>query len=86
MDVDRKVVRNYEEDKTSPRADQLVELMTHGGDVVYIITGSRLPLSLHQPMASYLPRDTAAAAISKMTLNEDDAELLIALARRLSAS
>lgn len=86
MQVDRKVIRYYEEDKTSPRADQLVELMLQGGDVVYIITGQKLPLSVHQPMASYLPRDTVAAEISRMTLNEDDAELLIALARRLCIS
>jgi len=86
MNVDRKVIRYYEEDKTSPRADQLAELMTHGGDVVYIITGQRLPLSVHQPMASYLPRDTAAAAISQLQLNESDAEMLIALARRLSTA
>lgn len=84
FEVDRKVVRNYEENKTSPRADQLVAFASHGGDSVYILTGERIPLSMREPTAAYLPRDHAANVLSSLNLSEDDAEMLIALAKRLS--
>lgn len=84
FDVDRKVVRNYEENKTSPRADQLARFQDHGADVVYIITGYRLPLSVREDVPEYMPRYVVAKEISTLNISELDAELLITLARRLS--
>lgn len=84
MGVDRKVVRHYEENKTSPRADQLVAFMRHGADIWYVLTGKKVPLSLNEPEASYLPRDKVALRISRLILNESDAELLMAMAERLA--
>jgi transcriptional regulator with XRE-family HTH domain len=84
FDVDRKVVRYYEENKTSPRADQLELFRGHGADVIYILTGERLPLSVRQDVAAYLPRDRLALEISKMNLSEEDADILRCLAVRLA--
>ena len=84
MGVDRKVVRHYEENKTSPRADQLVAFMRHGADLWFVLTGKRLPLSACEPEAAYLPRDKVALRVSRLNLSEADAEMLIALAERLA--
>ena len=85
MGVDRKVVRHYEENKTSPRADQLVAFMQRGADIWYVLTGQRLPLTAMQPAATYLPRDRLVHRLLGLTLSEDDSDLLLKMAVRLSA-
>lgn len=82
--VDRKVVRNYEENKTSPRADQLISFQSCGADIVYILTGQRAPLSLRQESPSYSPAERLAEMIRTLKLSEVDADILKALALRLA--
>lgn len=85
MGVDRKVVRHYEENKTSPRADQLVAFMQRGADIWYVLTGQRIPLTAMQPTATYLPRDRLVQRLLELTLNEDDGDLLQRMAERLAS-
>lgn len=84
MGVDRKVVRHYEENKTSPRADQLVAFMRRGADILFVLTGRHTPLQAMEPETDYLPRDKVARRISKMNLSEADGDLLLAVADRLN--
>lgn len=82
--VDRKVVGNYEENKTSPRADQLISFQSRGADIVYILTGQRAPLSLRQESPSYSPAERLAESIRTLKLSEEDAGILRELALRLA--
>jgi transcriptional regulator with XRE-family HTH domain len=86
LGVDRKVIRGYEGNKTSPRADQLVKMMELGADVIYIISGRKAPLGVAQPesLAAYNPAERAAQVIRDLMLSEEDAEMLRALAVRLA--
>jgi transcriptional regulator with XRE-family HTH domain len=83
---DPKTLRSWESGSTSPGMADLVVLMRHGFDVVYVLTGKRAPgLGLAEARAEYvLPSQRAAAEIAGMNLDEDDADLLITLARRLT--
>lgn len=87
LGVDRKVIRNYEGDKTSPRADQLATLMALGADVLYIISGQKLLLGVTEPesLESYKPAERAAQVIRDLILTEQDAAMLMALALRLAS-
>lgn len=84
FEVDRKVVRNYEENKTSPRADQLVEFQSAGADIVYILTGRRASWTIKPNLVAYSPSDNVAKFVSGINLTEEDADLLISLAKRMA--
>lgn len=84
LEVDRKVVRNYEENKTSPRADQLVRFQDSGADVVYIITGVRQPLSVMPSRKPYTVAETLAGSLAILDLSDEDAGMLKVLAERLA--
>lgn len=86
LGVDRKVIRNYEGDKTSPRADQLAVMLDLGADALYIVSGRKAPLGVTDTESSvaYKPAERAAAAIRPLVLSEDDAEMVRALAVRLA--
>lgn len=81
---DPKTIRNWESGISSPTADDLLLFSTQGADVGYIITGTRSPLGLEQSSAEYMtPARRAAAEVALMILSDEDAELILALARRL---
>ena len=82
--VDRKVIRWYEENKTSPRADQLLSLWNRGGDLLYIVAGVHMPLLAMQRQAPYTAAQRLASEVITLNLSETDAEMLMALAVRLA--
>ncbi|MFY9329928.1 MAG: helix-turn-helix domain-containing protein, partial [Georgfuchsia sp.] len=82
---DPKTIRSWEADTTAPDALDLVRFSKAGADVGYIITGTRL-LFADEPEAAYqAPARQVAAEISGMTLSEEDAQMLVTIARRLVA-
>ena len=76
LDVDRKVVRHYEENKTSPRADQLNRFREHGADVIYILTSERSPLAVNEGRAPYTPAEHLARRLGGMVIDEATAKAL----------
>jgi DNA-binding XRE family transcriptional regulator len=82
---DKKTIYSWECGTTGPTLSQLLSLMQHGFDVGYVLTGKRLPgLVVAEASAEYvLPAQRIAAEIAGMNLDQDDAEMLLAVARRL---
>ncbi|MBI2306120.1 MAG: helix-turn-helix transcriptional regulator [Rhodocyclales bacterium] len=80
-----RTIRKYEDNDTSPRAAELLELSRMGADVLYIVTGARMPVGLAEPRANYTPAEMLAEFIARnVKLSAEDAELLKAMAQRLS--
>lgn len=77
---------NYEQGKVAPDAEFLARLCENGVDVLYVITGQRqIDLAQGPDLRdTYLsPSRRLAGEIAGMNLTNDDAELLLAFARRL---
>lgn len=70
--------------KVAPDAELLAGICELGGDVTYIVSGTRTPLQARQDRATYSPAEQLAAEVSRMKLSTDDADLLMALAVRLA--
>lgn len=85
---DPKTLRSWESGTTAPDMSQLVVLMENSFDVAFVLTGRRDPAMLvAQSRADYvLPAQRVAAEIAGLPLEKEDAEILLALARRLSHS
>lgn len=83
---DPKTLRSWESGTTAPDMGQLVVLMRHGFDVVFVLTGRRdSAVHVAQSSADYvLPAQRVAVEIAGLPLEKDDAEMLLALARRLA--
>lgn len=79
-----RTIRKYEDNETSPRAAELQELSRMGADVLYIVTGARQPVGVAETRANYTAAERLAESIVGMKLSEEDAELLKAMALRLS--
>ena len=62
----------------------LMRLNALGADVLYIVTGERLPMSCSEARAAYTPAEKLGEFIFDLKLSEEDAELLKATALRLS--
>lgn len=80
-------VKNWEGGKTSVNAAALRFLSDNNGDVLYIVTGRHGPLLVaepDQPAPALNASQRAANKISLMHLSEEDADLVTAVARRLS--
>lgn len=83
---------SYESGKTSPTADYLLQVSDLGADMFFILTGNRsLTSSDGRPVYESTRKDgfqTAgqllAAEVAVLDLADDDAEILMALARKLS--
>lgn len=68
-----------------PDAEFLAKLREFGVDIWYVITGERMPLGTAQRRAAaYTPAERAAEEIHGMKLAEDDAEMVVSVAKRLS--
>jgi transcriptional regulator with XRE-family HTH domain len=86
LGVDRRVIRNYEGNKTSPRADQLAKMMGLGADILYIVSGKRVLIEMKEPpTGDSSPAEQLATYIRGLTLSDSDAEILRVLAMRLAA-
>lgn len=82
-----RTVKNYESPGgTSPRATELCALDAFGMDILYIITGIRAPLRAREPSRGYLPAEQVAVALADLKLTQEDADLLIAFAKRLGGA
>lgn len=75
---------NYSSGEREPKASFLRAIHEAGADVIYILTGQRMPLGVCQERASYTPAERAAENIRDMKLSADDAALIKAMADRLN--
>lgn len=75
----------YEKGERSPDGDYLAAIIGLRADVLYILTGHRAPhLSTEQDSDAYMtPARQLAGDIAMMQLSQDDADMLLVLARRL---
>lgn len=82
---DPKTWRSYEAGKTAPKMPHLIALALRGFDINFVLTGKYSPdLSVEQTQAEYiLPAQSIAAEIAGMNLDQEDADALLAVARRL---
>lgn len=81
-----RTIKKYEGNETSPRANELLVAWGFGLDVLYVITGQRTPLSLHEERAAYSPAERLAEEIRELTLSESDARLMGDLVKRLASN
>lgn len=89
MAVSLGTVKNWETGISSPTADDLARFQEIGADVMYILTGQKvLANGVTQDRAEYVlsPPRQLAAKVATMNLSEDDVELLLAMAKRLTSS
>lgn len=83
--VVKQTVIQWEKGASSPDAVQLTAFAAAGVDVFYIITGDRIPFGVAQRRAAaYTPAERAGEEIHGMKLTEEDAAMVVALAKRLS--
>lgn len=78
-----RTIKKYEANETSIRAVELLQFSEIGADVLYIVTGERLPLGSAEGRTAYSPAERLAEFIFDLKLSEEDAELLKAMALRL---
>lgn len=86
MSIERskRTITNWESGSSFPDASDLLKLAGLGFDIGYVLFGIR---SVEKNFAQYeAPARVAAAEIAGMRLSEEDAELLVALAKRISTS
>lgn len=80
----------YEKGERSPDGDYLAAIAGMGADVLFIITGRHLPYLVMEPTEDaqpYLaPAQQLAGEIAALTLSTEDADLVLAVARRLCRS
>ncbi|MEW6166042.1 MAG: helix-turn-helix transcriptional regulator [Pseudomonadota bacterium] len=82
---DPKTLRNWESGTTSPTLDDVVGFVGSGFDIGYVLTGVRSDTLMEMSGRPYgTPAVMLAETIAAMTLSKDDAEMILALARRLS--
>lgn len=79
-----RTVKKYEANETSPRASELLTAYSAGMDVLYVITGERLPLQLREDRGSYAPAEHLADEIRELSLSVGDARLVTELVKRLA--
>lgn len=79
-----RTVKKYEGNETSPRAAELLTAAGFGLDVLYVIAGVHTPIQARQDRAIYTPSENLAAEVASLKLSAEDAEILKALAARLS--
>lgn len=86
VEKSKRTITNWESGTSFPDAADLLKLAAIGFDITYILFGTRSTMTrLDQTHAQYeTPARAASAEIAGMTLSEEDAELLTAMARRLS--
>lgn len=84
---DPKTLRSWESGATAPTLFDLVEFVAAGADVLYIVSGVHAVPSLTMDRAPYAsPAQRLASEVSSMSLSNEDAELLLAVARRVAGS
>lgn len=75
----------YERGDTAPGADVLTELAKMGANVMYIITGERTPMRVaERDVKPYTPAERVSEEIRTLKLTDEDAEMVMAVAKRLS--
>lgn len=87
LEVTQDTVKNWEGKTSSPNAVALAKFQSLGADVFYILTGSRtVPESIEQGKKGYelSPARRLAIKVGIMHLSDEDADLLLAVARRLA--
>lgn len=83
---DPKTIRNWEAGISSPAAEELSLFAEKGADVLYILTGQRTFFVREEGDRYATPARQLAAMIADMALSDEDAELILSVARRLDRS
>lgn len=82
---DPKTLRSWESGATAPTLFDLAEFVSAGADLIYIVSGDRaVPAVTMERTAYERSAYRVAAAVAEMALSQEDAELLLAMARRLA--
>jgi len=85
LDTTKRTVVNWEAGKSAPNVFDLILMgFSLGIDTNYVVRGERTPLGVADGGTAYSPAEQASAAIRTMKLAEKDAEMITAIARRLS--
>lgn len=85
LDIGRskRTITSWESGTSFPDAEDLLKLAGIGFDISYILFGMRAPPKAEQNVARYtMPAQQVAAEIAGMNLDQEDAEALLAVARR----
>ena len=83
LDMPERTYWEREAGKVAPDAELLAGICELGGDVTYIVSGTRTPMQARQDRATYTPAEELAKELAAMKLSASDADLLMALAVRL---
>lgn len=76
---------DYESSKTPPKVPSLLGFWALGADIGYIVTGTRSVPTINEQSAQYrTPATSLGAVLGGMTLSQEDADLLLAMAKRLA--
>jgi len=79
--LSRKMWGNYESGKTYPGVDVLFVLLKEGGDITYIMTGSRVGAEMQQDLAPYHRTELEELADVYAKASENGKQALLSLAR-----
>lgn len=74
----------YEADERSPDGNYFARAAVLGVDILYVITGQRMPGGLRQGLPAYSPAERLGEFIVGLMLSEEDAALLRGLVVRLA--
>lgn len=79
-----RTIKKYEANETSIRATELLQFSGLGADVLYIVTGERVPMGAAHERADYSVAEQLGQFIADLTLSDEDATLLKSMALRLA--
>jgi len=77
----KKTIINWEQDVSAPDAKELMQMHGLRFNVVYMLFGSSPKMAEQAP--AYTPAEHAAMAVRGLSLSEEDAKMVAALAKRL---
>lgn len=73
-----------EKGKVLPDAEFFATFCELGGDAMFVLTGRKTAHHAGEPWTPYTSAERAAAAIQGLRLTEEDADMIVTIARRLS--
>lgn len=79
-----RTIKKYEANETSIRAVELLQFSGLGADVLYVITGNRLPLEAADTETTTTAARRLALVIANLDLTQEDAEFVRSMALRLA--
>lgn len=84
LNIPARTYWDREKGNVLPDAEFLARFCELGGDALYLLTGRKTVHHANEAWIPYTPAERAAAAIQGLKLTEDDADMIVGFARRLS--